>query len=96
MARALIRVACGLRWRQVHDMARQPFKAAQGCWVVQIGYQRHGAGSPQLRTALRLAGDGNDAKRVPYQWQQAHTDIAAADDQQARAGKFINVDVFHK
>ena len=92
-ARVKWRSDCGCGGRSCHPTAaapdarcscarpRQPRQAGR---LVEVGDDRHRAGRAQFGAARRLAGDGKHAKAVAQQRQQAHADIAAAEDQQAR------------
>ena len=62
--------------------------------MIQIGHQRYGAGRAQLVAPRGMAGDRENAEALAQQRQQAHADVATAEDQQARLADFFDV-IFH-
>jgi hypothetical protein len=51
---------------------------------VEVGDDGNGAGRAQFGTPVRIAGHREDTESVAHERQQAHADVAATDDQQAR------------
>ncbi len=83
----------------MHEHAGQTGQFFQACRIVQISNDGHRPGIPQLGTTRRLAGDCKNTKTVPQQRQQAHADIAATDDNDARlaecSGSGLHDIIFH-
>jgi hypothetical protein len=73
-----------LRRRQVHDVARQAAQPRQRRRPVEVGHDGNGPGRAQFGAARRLAGQREHAEAPDDPRQQAHADIAATDDQEAR------------
>jgi hypothetical protein len=87
VARAAVGIAVRLGRGQVQHPRRQIAQARQRGGLVEVGNDRHRAGGAQIKAALGLAGQRKHAKTPGQQRQQAHADVAATDDQQARTGK---------
>ncbi|BBU26833.1 hypothetical protein BTHE68_05670 [Burkholderia sp. THE68] len=72
--------------------AREPFEAAAH---IEIAGNGRRAGRAQLARALRMMRERDDARRGGPRMQKrqrAHADIAASDDQDARAAKVSSGD----
>ena len=78
----------------MHDQVRQMRKPRQAGRLVEVGDDRNRPGRSQFVAPRRLTGDGEDAEAIAQQRQHAHADVAAAEDQEARPGKF-DIRFFH-